>query len=122
MSSLVYTKSNFSNLFRALNNMRGNRFSCFCVLSHHSRKRSNVLRMQYFDFCPNRIKFNQVYPNFTQLCSKFAQIGLNFAQICLKNLILHSQLLRRHCEPLKVKSFKILKIGRKRNESFSGVD
>jgi len=46
-----------------------------------------ILGMQDFDFCPNRIKFYQIYPNFTQFLpnlTQFIQIGLNFAQIYLK--------------------------------------
>jgi len=48
------------------------------------------LRMQNFDFCPNLIKFYQIYPNLTQFIQiypNFAQIGVNFAQICLKKML-----------------------------------
>jgi len=33
------------------------------------------LGMQDFDFCPNLIKFYQIYPNFAQICLKSLAMG-----------------------------------------------
>jgi len=59
------------------------------------------LGMQDFDFFPDLIIFNQIYPNlhnFTQICTNCIQNYLNFAKICLKKFArgypLHFQLLR----------------------------
>jgi len=49
--------------------------------------------MQNFDFCPNLIKFYQIYrnlhnfyPNLLKFYPNFDQIGINFTQIYLKKL------------------------------------